>query len=344
MNIDDNYFKEKFKSNQIFKSKIKSLNNDELTYLLNRYNDSLSIKETIFRILNNIDNHPICPECGKPTKVKYRKEKPFFSTCCDPECIHKRKGNGPKEACIKKYGVNNVFQIDFVKEKIKNNHLKKYGYKSHTQSNEWKQRQTNTLLEKYNVTCQFQRKEIKEKIKNTCLQKYGVDHYNKSDDFKNKMSKIASSEDFQNKRNNTLKLHKSWNTSKDEEYINIKLNEVFNIVKRQYKSELYPFNCDFYIEDIDTYIEYQGSDLHNKKPYLGTLEDINEINLLKEKSQIIKNKTGKNKTRYDNRILTWSVLDVKKRNIAKNNNLNFIEFWNIVEFNDWINNYKYKNN
>ena len=66
------------------------------------------------------------------------------------------------------------------------------------------------------------------------------------------------------------------------------------------------------------------------------------MNLLKEKSQIIKNKTGKNKTRYDNRIFTWSVLDVKKRNIAKNNNLNFIEFWNISEFNDWINNYKYK--
>lgn len=337
MEINDDYFINNFNNRQLHQSKINKLNNDEINYLKNRYNDSLSLKESIFRIINNIQIHPICPECGKLVKVKYRKEKPFFATCGNLDCIHKRKGNGPKEACIKKYGVNNVFQLDFVKEKIQNTCLKKYGCLSHTQSNIWKHNYTNSLLKKYNVINQFQRIDIKEKIRNTCLQKYGVDHYSKTTIFKEKMSIIASSDDFQTKRNNTLNLNGTWNSSKDEEYIYKKLCIFFKEIKRQYKSNLYPFNCDFYIPEIDTYIEYQGSDLHNYKPYLGTKEDLIEIQKLKEKSQNIKNKTGKNVTRYDNRIKIWTITDVNKRNIAQKNKLNYIEFWNLNEFDNWIN-------
>lgn len=169
------------------------------------------------------------------------------------------------------------------------------------------------------------------------MKKYGVDHYSKSNDFKQKMSVIASSEEFQNKRNNTLSKNKTWNSSKDEEYIYDKLLNIFKCVKRQYKSIVYPFCCDFYIPQIDTYIEYQGSDLHNGRPYIGNEYDLNEIQLIKKKSEKIKIKTGKDKTRYDNKIIVWTIKDVKKRNIAKQNNLNYLEFWNLSEFNKWIN-------
>ena len=293
--IDDNHNKQKFNSNQIHNSKIKSLNNDELNYLTNRYNDSLSIKETIFRILNNIDIHPVCPECGKLCKVKYRKNQPFYSTCGNMECIHKRKGNGPKEKCIQKYGVEN----------------------------------------------QFQRKEIKDKIRQTCLNKYGVEHYNQSNIFKQQMSIIASSKEFQEKRNNTLKQNNTWKSSKDEEYCYNELCKYFKHVERQYSSILYPFNCDFYIPEIDTYIEYQGSDLHNGRKYVGDANDLIEVNILKEKSKKLKLKNNTNKkTRYDLRIYTWTDLDVRKRNIAKDNNLNFIELWNLKELNQWLETYK----
>ena len=337
MIINDEYIKNIFNTSQIHESKIKSLSDDILKYLNNRYKDSTSIKETIFRIINNIEIHPKCPECNKLVKVKYRKETPFYSTCGDPNCIHKRKGNGPKEACIKKYGLINVFQLDEVKEKIKKVCLQKYGVEHHSQSNIWKKNQINKLIERYGVINQFQRNEVKEKIKKVCLQKYGVEHYNQSNDFKQKMSLIASSNEFQNKRNNTLSKNHTWNTSKDEEYIFDKLLHIFTNVKRQYKSNLYPYNCDFYIPQIDTYIEYQGSDLHNGRPYIGNDNDLKEIKIFNEKSQQIKNKTGKNKTRYDNRIIIWSIKDVEKRNIAKQNNLNYLEFWNIDEFNNWIN-------
>ena len=295
--IDDNHIKQKFNSYQIHNSKIKSLNDDELNYLTNRYDDSLSIKETIFRILNNINVHPVCQECGKLCKVKYRKKQPFYSTCGNMECIHKRKGNGPKEKCMQKYGVEN----------------------------------------------QFQRKEIKDKIRQTCLNKYGVEHYSQSNIFKQRMSIIASSKEFQEKRNNTLKQNNTWKSSKDEEYCYNELCKYFKCVERQYSSILYPFNCDFYIPEIDTYIEYQGSDLHNGRKYVGNINDLIEVNIIKEKSKKLKLKNNTNKkTRYDLRIYTWTDLDVRKRNIAKDNNLNFIELWNLEELNQWLQKYKNK--
>lgn len=254
--MSDNDIKKIFNNSigQIHISKINNLFDDEINYLKNRYNDSLSLKETIFRIINNIDVHPNCPECGNPCKVKYRKLKPFYSTCGNKECIYKRKGNGPKEACLQKYGKENIFQTNFVKEKIKE----------------------------------------------TCLKKYGVEHYNKSKHFKQKMSIIASSEDFQNKRNTTLKNNNTWSSSKDEEYIYNELIKYFSNIYRQYKSELYPFNCDFYIPEIDTYIEYQGSDLHNFKPYdCNNINHQNEIIQLKEKAEKRKQITKKKKIKQD---------------------------------------------
>jgi hypothetical protein len=59
--------------------------------------------------------------------------------------------------------------------------------------------------------------------------------------------------------------------------------------------------------------------------------------LLKQKSEQRKQIIKKNKTKYDSVIYTWSDLDVRKRNIAKQNNLNYIEFWNINELKDWLN-------
>ena len=40
---------------------------------------------------------------------------------------------------------------------------------------------------------------------------------------------------------------------------------------------------------------------------------------------------------YNNAIECWTKRDVNKRNIAKQNNLNYIEFWNINELINYIN-------
>ena len=340
--INDDYFINLFKPNQILqlhKSKIDKLSLEEKKYLENRFQDVFrTYKETIYRIINHIEILPKCPECGNPVKIRYRYDKLYYHTCGNPECIHKRKGNGPKEICIIKYGVENQFQREEIKEKIKEHHLKKYGYYSHTQSNQWKEKEIQNNLKKYGVENQFQREEIKEKIKEHHLKKYGVDSYSKTNEYKEHMSKIVSSKEFQEKRNKTLRKNNTWNSSKDEQYIYKELCKYFNDIKQQYSSDVYPFAADFYIPSLNLYIEYQGSDLHGFYPFTNSEADKIELEKLKQKSELVKQKTGKNKSRYDNRIYTWTDLDVRKRNIAKENNLNWIEFWNLNEFNNWIKN------
>ena len=44
-----------------------------------------------------------------------------------------------------------------------------------------------------------------------------------------------------------------------------------------------------------------------------------------------------NNSRYYEMIKTWTIKDVNKRNIAKQNHLNYIEFWNINDLKIWIN-------
>ena len=343
--MNDTYFINLFKSNQIHESKIDKLSIEAKKYLENRYNDIFrSYKETIYRIIHNIEYLPLCPECGQPVKIRYRYDKLYYHTCGNDTCIYKRKGNGPKETCIQKYGVENQFQRKEIKEKIKETNLQKYGCISHTQNIEWKTKEIKNNIQKYGVENHFQRKEIKEKIKEQNIKKYGVDHYSKTNESKQHMSLIASSKDFQEKRNNTLLKNNTWRSSKDEQYIYNELIKYFNDIKQQYSSDVYPFASDFYISSLNLYIEYQGSDLHGFHPFTNSEKDKIELEKLKQKSEIIKQKTGKNKSRYDNRIYTWTDLDVRKRKIAKENNLNFIEFWNLNEFNNWLEKYIKNNN
>ena len=99
-------------------------------------------------------------------------------------------------------------------------------------------------------------------------------------------------------------------------------------VKRQYKSELYPFACDFYIISEDLYIEYNGMWTHGHTPYIGSKE--NEIQLEKWKQK------AETSDYYKSAIVTWTISDVKKRNTAKENNLNYIEIWNILDINNYF--------
>ena len=43
---------------------MKKFSEEEKEYLINRYKDSKSYKETIYRIKNNIETRPVCETCG----------------------------------------------------------------------------------------------------------------------------------------------------------------------------------------------------------------------------------------------------------------------------------------
>lgn len=171
--------------------------------------------------------------------------------------------------------------------------------------------------------CQYSDKNWKESVENGVKLKYGVKNYFMTDVFKKTQSKFQK--DIQEKKYQTRKRNNSFKESEKE-------NDVYRLllqkykktdIKRQYNDKnRYPFNCDFYIESIDTFIEYNGSWTHGGHPF-------NEQN--DEDQKLITIWKNKNTKFYNNAIETWTIRDVKKRNTALKNKLNYYEFWNLGE-------------
>ena len=121
-----------------------------------------------------------------------------------------------------------------------------------------------------------------------------------------------------------MKSNNSFIKSKIQDDTYNELRKYFNEedIFKEHKTEKYPYKCDFYIKSIDTYIEVQGSQFHNHHPFnKENNNDIKELNKL-----IVKSKLNP-KSQAIGIINTWTITDIQKRNLAKENNLNYIEIW-----------------
>jgi hypothetical protein len=86
--------------------------------------------------------------------------------------------------------------------------------------------------------------------------------------------------------------------------------------------------CDFYIKHLDIFIECNFHWTHGGHWFDANSEyDINKLNIWK----------NKNTKFYNTAIDVWTRRDIMKYNMAKTNNLNYVVFWNLTEFNNWIN-------
>ena len=64
--------------------------------------------------------------------------------------------------------------------------------------------------------------------------------------------------------------------------------------------------------------------------------DKNNINDLK----LLEYWKSQNKDFYNVAINTWTIVDPNKRNIAKENKLNYVEFWNIIDIEKYFERYE----
>lgn len=168
--------------------------------------------------------------------------------------------------------------------------------------------------------CKDLQKQIVTKRSKTMLKRYGVEHY-------------TVSEDFIEKARNTLDKNKTWTTSKSEDKVYNELLKKFPKTLRQYSSKEYPFNCDFYVPELNLYIEYQGTWSHGRRVFNpNDLDCINTLNKWKDRLKQL----GPH-SRYADAIKVWTVRDPLKRKTAKDNNLNWIEFFSMKEFKEWYN-------
>ena len=347
---------------------------DIYNYLINKYNDSSSPKESYIRIINDLDIRPTCCICGNHVDFLQRAGK--FKNTCSNECANILRYESIKSFNIQHYGVENYYASDKFKIKLKEKNLQKYNVNYTWQRNDVKEKIKKTCLEKYGVEngggskevqekikqttlkhfgveCSLSSPIIREKIKKTCLEKYGgnspyssmivknkakenaikkygVDCWQKTDEGRKCLSEKLSSIEIQEKINNTKRKNHTFNTSKHEQYILKTLKKYFIDVKYQYKDiNKYPYRCDFYIPNLDLFIEYNGTWTHGGHLFdENNINDLNILNKWKEKSI--------NHKYYKTAIYVWTNLDKEKYNIAIKNKLNYLIFYNLNEFNNWI--------
>ena len=152
---------------------------------------------------------------------------------------------------------------------------------------------------------------------------YGVDNAFQVKEVIDKLKAIKDT--MQLHRDKTRKLNGTFKASKQEDKVYEILCEKFtkDDIVRQYKSEKYPFSCDFYIKSLDLYIECNFSWTHGGHWFdKNSQEDLQRLAFMK----------SKHTKYYDNAIQTWTVRDVKKRECSQNNKLNYIVFWSLDEF------------
>ena len=182
----------------------------------------------------------ICDVCQSKSLKPYREYMNSFNNkriyCCSPKCAQFKN----RETNIEKWGVDNVFQNNQIKQKIKKTTNEKYGVDYPSQSFEIRGKIKQICIEKWGVDNPMKCNFFKEKIKQTCIEKYGSESILNSkfmEDFRiNSGTKIPDSQKsefkiYQEKvryltDKKKSELFRSWNGFDfyDNEYIKENLN------------------------------------------------------------------------------------------------------------------------
>ena len=306
--VDDNIIKDLIKYDKF----VDLIDNQIiLDYLDNRFTDSSSRLETVQRIRLDIEEKPKCPTCGKPV-VWIGKQTKLYTKYCSDSCRAQNKETHEKMKAtqLKNWGIESCYNS----EKYKQQYKEKYGVEYVWQRKEIKEKRKQKLIEHYGTTKLFQVEEIRNKIIATNREKFGYDNPFQSPEIRQKMYEVC-------KKNGKL------GTSKTEDIIYNWFIELGYNIERFVRHPEFPYNVDFYLPDYNVYIEYQGSQYHNGRAYLGTKKDLKEIEELKQKDEKRIQITNKKYSQYQSIINTWSIFDVKKRKYAKEHSINYLEIY-----------------
>ena len=142
-------------------------------------------------------------------EINKSKQNTIIQTYGSLQTFYKNRTNKTIDTCLNKYGVENVFQTDWCKEKSKETCQEKYHVDCYNQTNKFKERcreinenRTDeewdkirtkieqTCLKRYGVKNYTQTDECKEKMQNTCLERYGVKSYAQTNECKERFKEI----------------------------------------------------------------------------------------------------------------------------------------------------------
>ena len=342
---------------QLSESYIKKNYYDFYTFLNETYPKDILFKEKVYWFKNKIETYPVCLECGKRLKINEG-----YGVYCSKECANKSKyrtlktkntklkrygdenfvnSEKAKQTCLERYGVINGGGTFQSQEKIKQTLKKHYGVEHALQNKQLLEKSKHTCLERFGKDNFNKTKESKiryldklfvEKLlnerKKTCIERYNTDSYSKTTEYKKKYKETSlkrfgvdsytKTKEYKERAYQTKKKNHTFNSSSIEKEFELYLKENQIEYKTQYTSDVYPFSCDFYLPKYDLYLEINAHWTHGGHPFdCNNLEDQTKLEQWKSKGTEF----------YNNAITTWTVRDVKKRNTAKQNNLNYLEIF-----------------
>ena len=219
-------------------------------------------------------------------------------------------------------------EIQQIKANLSTASKKRYENMSEEDKANWKNKISNTLKQMYNNMSDEERKdmitEIHRRFNSFTDEEKEVINNKRKKTLQNKTTEewkaIKQKEINTRRKNNTL------NTSKPEDRCYDLLCTKYSQVIRSYNSDKYPYFCDFYIPEETLYIECNFHWTHGAHPYTDSKED----------RIILENWKNKHTKYYSIVAYVWSILDVKKFEYAKTNNLNYLAFYTEDDFKKWF--------
>ena len=155
--------------------------------------------------------------------------------------------------------------------------------------------------------------DIQAKAIATFIEHYGVTNPMFSNEVRKHHKEVLNLPEVREKANETKRKNGSFNTSEPEILLGKMLVSVFgkDDVRPNYKSDVYPFRCDYFIVSRQLYIELNAHWSHGGHWY-------------RDGDVIVSD--------------TFSVRDVKKRLTAMRNKLNYVVFWtcDLSDARDWF--------
>ena len=244
-----------------------------------------------------------------------------------------------KNTCREKYNKDWYMQTEEFKEKSKETNLKNYGEeKPFTYgSNTFK----NLMIDEFGVGIasknpdiakkiseaqsefsQEKRNNINTKIKNTCRERYNYDSNSQTPEHRKYMSELMSSklsdpvEGHKIRQKQAKTRLKNGKRSQSECRFKEILDKLNISYIEEFKSEEYPYFCDFYLDKYNLYVELNIFWTHGKHFF-------NKDN--KQDLKVLKKWQDK---KFDVPIDVWTNTDLEKRETAIKNKLNYLVIWN----------------
>ena len=302
------------------------------------------------KFLNIEDGYAKCCsiKCAMPGRAKRNIEKyGYADNFHNPNITklsHSEQANEKRKATMKeRYGVESYTSTKEFQQ------ISKQYFQEHKKEIVAKSKQTN--IDKYDVSCNFKRRDVieknkvashtpeaNEKRKQTTFRHFGVENIFQLPEVKEKaqinshtsdaMAKMHANRDYRKIAVATAKTKKeNGNKSKLELAFEQKCNELNIVYLAEYSDERYPFPCDYYLPNLDCFVEIHGSWVHTDHIY-NKIKDKDLYNIWKNKS--------KTSNYYKSALKTWTQKDPAKLKVAEQNKLNYIILWNIDDINEWF--------